>query len=122
MTVEDFNQISTYDELYRIDRKENLHVFEMADVSDYDAMNEYVWNEVQNWDYGWDELGRWLKEVDDSYAWYSFGDIMPSGLIDGDATFSRIKTDMLKALEEKGFFNEEEDFQIEDFSINDLWR
>lgn len=122
MTVEDFNQISTYDELYRIDMKENLHVFEMADVSDYDAMNEYVWNEVQNWDYGWDELGKWLKEVDDSYAWYSFGDIMPSGLIDGDATFSRIKTDMLKALEEKGFFNEEEDFQIEDFSVNDLWR
>lgn len=122
MTVEDFNQISTYDELYRIDMKENLHVFEMANVSDYDAMNEYVWNEVQNWDYGWDELGKWLKEVDDSYAWYSFGDIMPSGLIDGDTTFSRIKTDMLKALEEKGFFNEEEDFQIEDFSVNDLWR
>lgn len=122
MTREEFDEISTYDELYEIDSNEGIYAFDDWEIAGSDRLNDYVWNEIGCWDSGWASLGDWLQGIDTGYDWYSFYDSTPAGLYDGDDTFRDLKDAIKDSLESNGFFEEsievtDSDEKIEDFSI-----
>lgn len=122
MTREEFDEISTYDELYEIDSDEGIYAFDDWEVASSDRLNDYVWDEINRWDDGWVSLGDFLQNIDTGYDWYSFYDSMPAGLYDGDSIFNDLKDAIKDSLESNGFFEEssevtDSDEKIEDFSI-----
>lgn len=123
MTREEFDEISTYDELYEIDSDEGIYAFDDWEVASSDRLNDYVWDEISRWDDGWVSLGNFLQDIDTGYDWYSFYNSMPAGLCDGDSIFNDLKEAIKDSLESNGFFDKESsevtdsDDEIDDFSI-----
>ena len=141
MTEQQILDITTYDELSRVDSLLCTDVFCDWCIIDEDEANRFIWNEIENWDDSYNSLGSWLQNIQEGYAWYDNSDYDLFPLCDGDDIFHEIQLEIVRRasreglLEGMGFVdicvtdcqnpqNNEADFVniiIEDFNIGDIF-
>ena len=136
MTRDEFDNISTWWELDEVDRDSEMCVFDDYYIVDKDRLDDMIWDNISNWDGGWEELGSYLYNIDTGYEYYdtNYG---IEGVCDGDYTFQDVKRALGERLENNGFFDEEDkeveeeqtsttssivvNVTIEDFNLQDLF-
>lgn len=136
MTIEEFERIATYDELDAADSELDTGVFDEFYIKPACALDDYICDEISNWDWGWRELGAFLYNFPDGYDWYDLEE--DCGLEDGDDLFFTAKDEIRRRAEHDGAFDESDTdnvstnmsqcesspnihITIEDFSLVDIF-
>ena len=136
MTIEEFERIATYNELDAADSELGTGVFDEFYIKPACALDDYICDEISNWDWGWRELGNFLYNFPDGYDWYDLEE--DCGLEDGDDLFFTAKDEIRRRAEYDGAFDESDTdnvsanmsqcesspnihITIEDFSLVDIF-
>lgn len=136
MTREEFERIETYNELDAADSELDTGVFDEFYIRPACDIDDYIWDEISDWDLGWRELRNFLYNFPDGYDWYDLED--NCGLEDGDDLFFTTKNEIRRRAERDGLFDiliqivdDDEDgssstgsvinVTIEDFSLVDIF-
>lgn len=99
-----------------IDNSECEDVFE--DFIDECRLDEYVAEDIRNFEYGWDDLRDELNDIPTGYPWYRVdGPFDYVGYSDDD--YEDLKDEVLGHLDEEGYFDDEDEEETETMVRND---
>lgn len=124
MTRSEFDEISTFWELRDFCSAHDLYEI-TDDYIDGDDLDDYIWDEIRDWEGGWEDLGSCLCSIERGYDYYyRDGCLYYTGYSNGDDTFEDMKQAALEAALEDDLFDpededEDDEEECEDHSASD---
>lgn len=81
--------------------------WELDEIIDSDTLDDYVWEDIRDWNDSWISLGEALCEISRGYDWYRRDGILDYVYMD-NSDFIAYKDDVLDWAESRGVFDVEE--------------
>ena len=85
----------------------------VEDLIDNEMLDDYVADDISNYDYGWVDLRDRLNDIDTGYYWYRVDGAFDYVGLDRD-DFEDYKERVLDELDSEGYFDPEEDEEVEE--------
>lgn len=118
MTRQEFiNDVTSFDELLDFCYENDCDVCE--DIVSSETMDEYIWDEIRDWDGSWEDLADALNGISQGYDWYRRDGSLDYVYMD-DRDFDSYKQDVLDWADNwEGIFDEEEPDQGDGYYYTD---